>query len=609
MITKIYKIFCAGVIGCGIAATLTSCEDFFNQESDDVLYAENEHLNSHVDTIYSVTGILAKLQTLADRTILFGELRADLVDLTNIANKDLREIAEFKVTDDNQYNQPSDYYAVINNCNYFIEHADTALRSNRNENIFMKEYCAVKAIRAWTYLQLGLVYGKVPFFTEPLLTKDAAEKAESTTKTLEEICDFFINDLKDLPVRYNSIYPGYSDIRGVQSRLLFFPLSIVRGDLYLWRASFSRNKADYLQAAREYYDYINQRNGENSAYNTTRSECIYWAPGTTEWRGNSRSLYPISESVSAQSEMITLIPGDSIPAEGHYSELRNLFTSREENDYRVSLKPSTRLIEISESQPNCVLSNDGTSVYYSPKGLTDYRSGDLRLQDYYYKDIDVDDVTGDRIEYQYIYKYSSQRNVHIYRRTMVYLRLAEALNMAGYPHMAFEILSRGLSNQVIDDYVRPYYPTENDSITLNYFDFNDTRYEVCDAFDFIRGGEMAVADHNMIGIHARGSGWTPMDTTYVLPNDTIELDTKKRALLIKEHQAVVDSLILNESALEFALEGTRYYDIMRYALRQDNPGATMMKIIGARKGKNNPTSFNLANETDWFIKWKNKVGY
>lgn len=609
MITKISKIFCAGVIGCGMAATLTSCEDFFNQESDDVLYAEEEHLNSHVDTIYSVTGILAKLQTLADRTILFGELRGDLVDLTSIANKDLHEIAEFNVTDDNEYNQPSDYYAVINNCNYFIAHADTALKSNRNQDIFMKEFCAVKAIRAWTYLQLGLVYGKVPFFTEPLLSKEAAEDAEKTTKTLEEICDFFIQDLTGLPIRYNTEFPGYRDIRNVESKLLFFPLSIVRGDLWLWKASFSGNKSDYLQAAREYYDYINQRNGENSAYTTTSTEYCMWEPGATEWRRPEGALFPISESITPQAELITLIAGDSIPAEGHYSELRNLFTSREDNDYKVSIKPSARLFEISESQPNCVLANDGYSVYYAPKGLADYRTGDLRLQDYYTKDWSIDDVTGQRIETQYIYKYSSQRNVHIYRRTMVYLRMAEALNMAGYPRMAFEILSQGLSNRVINNEVRPYYPTANDSITLNYFDFNDTRYQVCDEMDFIRDGQYADDDHNMMGIHARGCGWTPMDTTYVLPNDTIEIDDAKRAQLIKEQQVVVDSLILTESALEFALEGTRYYDIMRYALRQSNPGATMSKIIGARKGKDNPTTFDLSNKQNWFIKWKDKVGY
>ena len=192
---------------------------------------------------------------------------------------------------------------------------------------------------------------------------------------------------------------------------------------------------------------------------------------------------------------------------------------------------------------------------------------------------------------------------------MVYLRLAEALNMAGYPRMAYEILAQGLSNDVIDDEVRPYYPTMEDSLNLNYFDFNNTRYEVCDVYDFIREGQYSVETHNMMGIHARGCGFTPMDTTYVLPNDTIELDAEKRAQLIKEHQAYVDKLILTESALEFALEGTRYYDIMRYALRQDDPGATMMKIIGARKGQNNPTTFNLANQQNWFIKWKNKVGY
>ena len=161
---------------------LISCDDFFDQKSDDVLYAEDEHLNNAVDTVYSVIGILNKLQTLADRTILLGEVRGDLVDLTMTASNDLRELASFNVSDDNMYNAPADYYAVINNCNYFIAHVDTAMRSNSNEYIFMKEYAAVKAIRAWTYLQLVLNYGQVPFTTEPLLSKEAAEAAEQGAK-------------------------------------------------------------------------------------------------------------------------------------------------------------------------------------------------------------------------------------------------------------------------------------------------------------------------------------------------------------------------------------------------------------------------------------------
>ena len=54
-------------------------------------------------------------------------------------------------------------------------------------------------------------------------------------------------------------------------------------------------------------------------------------------------------------------------------------------------------------------------------------------------------------------KYSS-RNVHIYRRTMVYLRLAEALNRAGFPRFAFAILKTGVNNDVIENDILPYYP-------------------------------------------------------------------------------------------------------------------------------------------------------
>jgi predicted ABC-class ATPase len=169
---KRLKIFLTAIcVICGFV----SCSDFFDQDSEHVIFADDGHLNNATDTIYSVTGILNKLQALADRTILLGELRGDLTDVTANASSDLRDVANFNIGDNNIYNAPRDYYAVINNCNYFIAHADTALKNNRNEYIFMKEYAAVKAIRAWTYLQLVLNYGSVPFVTEPILTKQDSE--------------------------------------------------------------------------------------------------------------------------------------------------------------------------------------------------------------------------------------------------------------------------------------------------------------------------------------------------------------------------------------------------------------------------------------------------
>ena len=632
---RIY-IFISIIFGMGL---VSSCEDFFKQESEDVLYADKEHLNNAVDTVFSVVGILNKLQVIADRTILLGEVRADLVDLTQAANSDLRELSTFEVSDDNRYNVPSDYYAIINNCNYFIAHADTAMRSNRGEVIFMKEYAAVKSIRAWVYLQLVLNYGRIPFVTEPLLSKEAAEEAETgTLATLTDVCTYFINDLALIPARYNTEYPGYGTIGNNPSQLLFFPLSIIRAELYLWRASATGNKEDYKQAALNYFQYISERNGMNSIY-PTYYDCLSFPSNSSSYDDYRGTLYPVSESVGSDAELITMIAGDELRSTGTYSELRNLFCSRKENDRKVSISPSPRADEISSAQVHCQAPMTGFNVIYVPQSLPDHMTGDLRLAQAWLEDFDRDPYTREMTETQYITKYESMRgegspNVHIYRRMMVYLRMAEALNMAGYPRMAFSILSEGVNNNIIQGRIMPHYdtPSKTDSVFLSKFDFRPASYQLITIDDY-RGN--VAQNHNMMGIHTRGSGWTPLNEFYQLPEDdpveeivkiydpvagdSIEVSVYSLPVidspeLIARQQAFVDSLILNESALEFAFEGTRYYDIMRYAMHQPNPGKAMGEIIGARLGEEKRSSMTtiinkLADQRNWYLNWKGKIGY
>jgi hypothetical protein len=310
----------------------TSCSDFFEQESKEVIYSDKDHLYSAVDTVFSVVGILDKLQAIADRTNLLGEVRADLVDITDVTPSDLRDLAQFNVGDDNIYNRPFDYYAIINNCNYFIAHVDTAMKNNRDQYIFMKEWAAVKGIRAWTYLQLVLNYGRVPFVTEPVLTKEDADK-HYPQYTIDQVCDYFINDLATIPERYNTEYPGLGSLSSanVPSRLLFFPLSILRGELYLWKATMTGDKESYRQAALSYYKYINERNGINSAYPIGAS-FIGWVPGNANWNSTiGIDMDNGSESVSADAELISMIAispeYDSVP-NPHFNRLRYLYNSR-----------------------------------------------------------------------------------------------------------------------------------------------------------------------------------------------------------------------------------------------------------------------------------------
>ncbi|MBP5387016.1 MAG: RagB/SusD family nutrient uptake outer membrane protein [Prevotella sp.] len=585
-----------------ITCMLGGCSDFFDQESDHVIYSDNHKLDNATDSVYSMIGILNKLQAIADRTILLGEVRGDLVDLTNDASKDLREVAQFNIGNDNMYNNPRDYYAVINNCNFFIANADTALKDNRNRYIFMKEYAQAKAIRAWTYLQMVINYGKVRFVVDPILTKEQSE-ANYPAYGIQQVCEYFINDLLPLAEKYGREYPYYDN--GATYRFVWFPINIVLGDLYLWAGSASGNVEYYRQAALRYYKYISERNGDNSTY-ATNTQRVEWMSGNSSWNSitDTWSNAIVSESYGENSELITMIPCNANKTDGDYSELRDLFNSREDNDYKVSITPSVGLEELSASQMFCQVTGTGNTVQYAPQGLSNHRTGDLRLYSVWDEYDSYNYITNERIEMQYVNKHQ-QENVHIYRRQMVYLRMAEALNLAGYPRMAFQVLSRGLNNTVIQEEVYPYY-SQSDSIWISQFDFPTARYIEMDAESSTgRGGR---TNANTMGMHTRGSGFTPLNEYYQLPVDT----TRTEAEQTPDLQNYVGELILQEGALEFAFEGTRYYDILRFALRSTDT-SFLANHLSMRKGDANKDLMNdikakLQDKSNWYLNKEGEIG-
>ena len=576
-----------GLLSMAMVST-TSCSDFFETESTHVIYANKSHLNVASDTIYSMIGILNRLQAIGDRTYLLGEVRGDLMDVTENTSSDLRDIAMFNVGDDNMYNVPRDYYAVINNCNYYIANADTTLKNNRNQYLFRAEFAAAKAIRAWTYLQLVTTYGRVPFVTEPILTKEDAEK-DYPMYDINQVCDYFLNEdgLYDL---IETEYPKYGVIKSQASSFFFIPMALVLGDMNLW-------KGNYLMAAQCYYIYMRLVNGRsNIAYFPTGIQRVQWMDNS--WEGISSSY--MSGFQTGGSEIIFSIPGDSIPSEGYYSQLRSLMNSSADNNYKVSLTPSKAIINLSAAQTYC-LYNANTYIY-APKNLPDYYNGDLRLAATWSKrDNKVNDA-GERYTDQTIYKLTNG-NIRMYRRQLVYLRFAEAMNRAGYPRYAYQILSSGLNNKIVSDSVLSVYRSERDSIVLTYFDFPNTRYGIYDP-SFLSG-----TNTNTQGIHSRGSGYSMHNEYYRMPMDTTITDSLAH---IKWQIEQVENMIVDEEALEFAFEGYRYSDLLRVALRRYNEGEIdylEKKIKNRRGGEDTGITVDLTDKHNWFLHWKGQIGY
>ena len=65
----------------------TSCEDMFTTDNGLVTSTLAPR-----DTVYTMMGIVKGMQRIMDRTVLFGELRSDLVDVGLTTPSDLRDI-------------------------------------------------------------------------------------------------------------------------------------------------------------------------------------------------------------------------------------------------------------------------------------------------------------------------------------------------------------------------------------------------------------------------------------------------------------------------------------------------------------------------------------
>ena len=475
--------------------TLNSCSDML--ETDNESMVSNPELNAKTDSMFYALGIAQAMQQVADQYFYIGELRGELVTVDEAnTDKNLKELANYSASLDNAYDSSYVFYKVINNCNYYLAHRDSTLKTG-STNVAIDEYIAVAAWRAWAYLQLARIYCgnadglTIPFYTEPLtsISQIEAKAADpACQKNLSQIVEALAPELEMLLSRYPNtrvpdfnepIHPigktNWGESKAIDMSKIFVPVQVILGDMYL-------ETAQYQKAAEKYADYL-CRYGvmpEERFSFRMRDDITYPEDYSLDFNDMTDNYSFSFANNSNPKDVVSYIPMAVSSLNGktttiplafgydYYSINQSSDCPRADN---IQIQPSKAFYELTDSADYYYYptSYNGQSVNTSyPTNVKRYKAGDGRASitslnsdpDYAILYRNPSDITK-----TYVSKVRNA-NVYLYRTSTIYLHLAEALNAMEYTDAAFAILKNGISTYLESLVRKPTLDSEG-KIVLN----------------------------------------------------------------------------------------------------------------------------------------------
>ncbi len=556
-------------------SSLTSCEDMLKTETESYVDFDGMPTYNANDSLYSAMGVVSQLQKLGERYVVLGEIRGDLVEVPASAPLDLQRIAAFDAPADNAYSSRRDYYSVINNCNIALNRLDTLI-TEHNRAVLLPEYVSIRSMRDWTYLQLGLTYGKAIWIDEKEFAKkglsslDNAED-EYPTVQLDDLIGRLITDLTPFAAHETA---SYGNIDSHNSAHFFISPMLLLADLQLYRNN-------YEAAASLYHNYmmresITARQDYGNIWETASAANLSRNGGLTSY--NSEALVEIPYSTSAGDYHpnlinMTVAPEPTLlPAAWWMKEMNgrtHIFARGEAAGSVTLLEGDTRgeIRYLTASTP-------ATPSAFSSTGLTAFSTPALIMK-FYNNAVGYSDVKNPSNP---IFETGNQailNSVVTYRIPHLYLRYAEAINRAGKPTMAFAVLKHGLRNEVVNNEVDPKIDPKEWESREEWLNFEDSRF-----------------DSNR-GTASRGLGLgVCFSKDYAIP----ELATAADSV------AWVEEMILDEMAAETAFEGNRFFDLLRMSRHQADPASWFAAKVSRRFADPASAAGRLSDPASYFLK-------
>ncbi|TKG86947.1 RagB/SusD family nutrient uptake outer membrane protein, partial [Puteibacter caeruleilacunae] len=392
-----------------VALTAVSCDDFFESDKDDIIAGEKNY-QSIQEITNTVVGINGLMQDVADQNILLHSLLSDEALPSVVAPDEFFQIESRTVSADNDFANPSDYYKVIVNCNDLLNRLDTTdviavgFDSEEAKAVRMQAYTS----RAWAYINLSYIYGKVRYFYDPLINYDEKTVATFPELTQEELVEQLITELENHKGDFG--YVNWGEIMGDNDKewnLMRIPFNLFLGNLYLMAERYSDALSQYFLLLKDVKD---------------NNYTISSKYGFGKWKDI------FTKSISSNTdEIYTAIPYSKSNFQQHY--LQSYFSWDKTPGGLGYLVPADTIISNYELQPN----------NFEQKGDNMRMSASVRS----YNDGE------DKMIYKYTVgrqSYDNSAPIILYRAADVHLAMAECFNRLGDSDIALAILNDGFQD-------------------------------------------------------------------------------------------------------------------------------------------------------------------
>ena len=602
-----------------IALFSNSCKDFFNPDQE-IDINEEELFDDWYEYRSAEMGLYGLQQKLVEQLMILGELRGDLLTVTENADADLVEIYNFDISEDNKYASPTNFFKLISASNNFInilqkEHPEV-LDPNSPVSNYDRLYGEALCMRAWAYFNAVRIYGKVPFIHESLTTIEEVENFLSSNEpyvdsvdiifdtdgyhndtvynnpiTLEKqyydtemIIDYFTNDLEK-NVKAVGVDHSINNNDDSWEITIWNPYAMhtLLGLMYLTEGNLSK--------AAFHFEEIIYLSSDNNRYQLDASFSDY----------NWRSIF---NTIDPREHIYTIWFNK---ANFQQNNFQGLFEPRPPHTYM--LKPTrqavmnwetiwdnyaliadnsnpsrTRLNPNQKGNPGDFFRGYGVSYSYLRNGVP---LSQMAVREMLYLKSEGDFRSANLITDNadtVVWKYSWNKNVFdqdadftLYRAAGVHLWLAEV-----YTYWAFE---RGGN---VSTFTSNAVSIVNDG---SNYDVSTTREQIG-----VRG---------RVGFGSSNDGIKVGNVNYVhdpFTNEVIDYIDLTGDFQGKQYH--LEDQIIQEKARELAWEGERFYDLMRVAKRRNDPSFLASRISQKYPPGKREEIFNLLlDENNWYINY------